>query len=147
MAGDQSRCSVTGSAYQAGSFSAAVHSFIAAEAADEAALKGLFAAPNALFQWFSGLLDELEGHTLEALRDGELVPVFERFEPKWLAVAATLVNNRFPSEARLIVQRFYQVVRMQEVERSTRFHKGSILFWLVQCGAYINHYSRPCGRA
>lgn len=128
---EEHRCSVTGGPYQTGSFSAAVHSFISTEAADdEAALKGLFAAPEALFQWFSGLLDELEGHTLEALNGGEFIPVFERFQPKWLAVAATLVNNHFPSEARLIVLRFYQLVRTQEVERCKRFHKGSILFWL-----------------
>ena len=56
--------------------------------------------------------------------------MFERFEPKWLAVAATLVNNRFPSEARLIVLRFYQLVRTQEIGLCKRFHKGSILYWL-----------------
>jgi hypothetical protein len=127
---EECRCSVTGAEYQAGSFSAAVHSFIAADEEDEAALRRLFAAPNALFQWFSGLLDELEWHTLATLSDGEFVAVFQRFQPKWLAVAATLLNNRFPSEARLIVQRFYQLVRTQEVEKNARFHKGTILYWL-----------------
>src|ERR1039458_9667944 len=124
------RCSVSGEVYLPGSFSDAVHSFIAADPkGEEDALKGLFSAPTAFFQWFSGLLKELELHTLEALRGKEL-SIMERWQAKWLRVAVTLLNNKFASEARVLVLRLYQLVRAEEIRRTDRFHKGTILFCL-----------------
>jgi len=122
-------CKVTGAEYQPGSFSDAVHYFIEADTDEEEALKKLFSAPTAFFQWFSGLLMELEVHTQAAL-DGKPLSALEHWQEKWLKVAVVLLNNRFPSEARNLVLRFYQVVRAEEIRRTERFHKGTILFWL-----------------
>jgi len=123
------KCSVTGEEYQEHSFSDAVHSFIAATAGDVDALRWLFSTPTALLQWFSGLLMELEVHTLEAL-DNLPLSALEHWQVKWLSVAEVLVNNRLPSEARNLALRLYQLVRSEEIRRSERFHKGTILYWL-----------------
>ena len=130
---DKYRCSVTGGVYAPNSFSDAVHSYIAADSTGEGeALNRLFATPPALFQWFAGLLSELEIHTIEALSGQSFTPVLESFQEKWLKVAVALLNNQYPSEAKSIIQRLYQLVRTQEIERRERFHKGTILWWLAR---------------
>lgn len=127
------RCSVTGSTYEPNSFADAVHAYIAADpAGEDMALGRLFAAPSDLFQWFAGLLFELEIHTIEGLNGQSLVPALAYYESKWLRVVAVLLNNKFPREAKIAGSRLYNIVRDQEISRRERYHKGTILWQIAR---------------
>jgi hypothetical protein len=132
-ANTKGRCTVTGTDYELGSFSDAVHRYITAPPEEvEALLRGVFSAPANLFRWFGGLVEELEAHTHEALPPGGIALILERFEDKWLRVAVILFNSGFAAEAWTLLRRFYQLVRSAEIEKRERFHKGTTLWWMAR---------------
>jgi len=76
------------------------------------------------------MLAELDAHTREAVARDGFQDGGQGMHDKWLLVPIVLVNNGFPVEARVAAQRLYQVIRSFEVERTERFKKGTLLWWL-----------------
>lgn len=123
----------TGKIYQPTTFADLVHIFISAPPEKtEEAIKALFAVPAAVFRWLNGLLSELDAHTRDAVAKGDFYPALQVMHDKWLAVAVVLLNNGYPSEARVTGHRLYQVIRSLEVEKNKRFIKGGLLWWMAR---------------
>jgi len=129
-------CSVSGEAYEAGSFSHAVHEYIESTSESmEGALHNLLSKPEWLFRWFSGLVYELNVHTVRSLDGDTDQPKFGDLESKWLRLIDELINGQRPSEARTLALHLYQLIRTHEVEKRTHISTVPVLSSLAQSAA------------
>jgi hypothetical protein len=123
------RCWVSNHEYGHRTFSHAVHLYIKAKQhREDWALGIVFGSVPLLVRWLEGLLAELEVHTVAALQQEDFGKVITRFERKWLKLAVGLLDRGFTSECSAVLNRWYITLRTQELNRETRFHKGTTLW-------------------
>lgn len=137
---NQLECEITGSPYEAGSFSDRVHKYIESKdfAELEENLKGVISNPDELFVWFDGLIGELYEHSKAKLSKIDLTDNLyqEKLEytviyQMWDKVGFYLLQN-FPKLPGYLV-RFYQkfllaIASAQNYSsrKFIRLHKGGI---------------------
>lgn len=136
----QLKCEITGSSYEAGSFSDRVHKYIDSKDFTEldTNLRGVIENPNELFIWFDGLIGELYEHSKVKLSKIDLADNLyqEKLEytviyQMWDKVGFYLLQN-FPKLPGYLV-RFYQKFLLAiagsqnySSRKFIRLHKGGI---------------------
>lgn len=124
-------CPVTGVRYSHGSLSHLSHLYWRVSLRfEDLVLRALLSSFPTGFQWFGGILRDLDLHVSLRVKGPGFEDTLRHFERKCLRLGRCFQEAGRHHEARQLYLQLYQSVRTAELSCSKHFHKGAILWFI-----------------